>query len=110
MSRARPLYLVVRADLAPVHQAIQAAHAVVRFFVREPAAALDWATTSEVIALLSVPDEAALAALADRAVERGAAHAPFREPDLGDSLTALALGPGRPARRLTARLPLAFAA
>lgn len=49
--------------------------------------------SSNTLVVLEVPDESSLTALVDRAVAKGLAVATFREPDLGDSLTAAAFDP-----------------
>lgn len=58
--------------------------------------------------MVSVPDELALAELATRATEEGIARTVWREPDLGNEITAVALEPGEVAARLCAQLPLAL--
>lgn len=100
------LYLVVRSDLPPAQQAVQAAHALQAFNVLHAAAALRWHADSNTLALLAVDDEWQLEALAARADAFGVEAAVFREPDLGDSLTAIAIGPA--GARLTRGLPLAL--
>jgi hypothetical protein len=56
--------------------------------------------------VLSAPDEASLAALCRAAAAAGLRAIPFREPDFGDALTAVALEPA--AHRLVSHLPLAL--
>lgn len=56
---------------------------------------------------LAAPHEAALIALWEKARARGITVVPFREPDLGDELTALAFAPGKATRRVCSNLPLA---
>jgi hypothetical protein len=56
--------------------------------------------------VLAAADELALGRLSTDAVSAGFRTARFFEPDLGGSLTAIALEPA--ADRLTKRLPLAF--
>jgi hypothetical protein len=56
--------------------------------------------------VLSAPDEASLAALASAAAATGLHAVPFREPDFGDALTAVALEPA--GHRLVSHLPLAL--
>jgi hypothetical protein len=58
--------------------------------------------------IVSVPNEDTLAELATRAVEEGIARTIVREPDLDNSITAVALEPGATSRRLCAELPLAL--
>jgi hypothetical protein len=56
--------------------------------------------------VLSAPDEASLQHLHRAALSAGLRAIPFREPDFGDALTALALEPA--AHRLVCHLPLAL--
>lgn len=55
---------------------------------------------------LAARDEQALTWLAEDAADAGHAHTRFREPDLDDALTAVALEPA--AHRLVRKLPLAL--
>lgn len=102
------LYLVTRGDLPAGARAAQCCHALREFARAHPVREAAWYAASNALVLLETPDEAALAALVARAGERGVACAAFREPDLGDALTAIALAPE--ARPLVRRLPLALAA
>lgn len=104
------LYLVTRADLPAGAQAVQAAHALRQFAAEHPEVDREWFERSNYLGLLTVPSEADLARLLAKAERRGIAAAAFREPDLGDSLTAIALGPCSGARALTRALPLALSA
>ena len=104
------LYLVVRADLTPGAQAVQACHAMVQFQKEHPEVDREWFERSNYLGLLTVPSEADLQRLLAKAERRGIPAAAFREPDLGDSLTAIALGPCQGARSLTRALPLALSA
>ena len=78
------------------------------FFCDWPSMALAWVRDSNFLVVVAVPDEAALAELAARATEEGIARTIVREPDLSNTITALALQPGSEARRLCAELPLAL--
>lgn len=104
---ADKLYVVVRADLSPGPQAVQACHAAREFAALHPEMERSWFERSNHLAILAVPDEQALVRLLARAEERGVAYAPFREPDYGDSLTAVAFEPGERGRRLCSGLRLA---
>jgi len=101
------LYLVTRADLPAGDQAVQAAHALQQFNVEHPQAARSWFEQSNTLAFLAAPDETALQRLLDRAFDKGLRASAFREPDLGDSLTAVAVEPA--GARLVRSLPLALA-
>ena len=107
---AEKLYLVTRADLPAGAQAVQAAHALRQFIAEHPERDREWYETSNYLALLVVPSEADLLRLYTKAERRGVPAAAFREPDQGDALTAIALGPCPGARALTRALPLALSA
>jgi peptidyl-tRNA hydrolase len=100
------LFLVVRKDLSPGAQAVQAAHALTEFLLDHPELGRRWRDVSNYLALLAVDDERALHDVARRASERGVRLSIFREPDFGDALTALAIEPA--GKRIVAGLPLAL--
>jgi peptidyl-tRNA hydrolase len=93
---------VVRADLAPGLQAAQACHALRLFSAEHPDEDRAWYEGSNNLVLLQVPDEEALLGLNERA--NGTPRSLFKEPDVGDEATALAIGPS--GRRLISNLPL----
>ena len=99
------LYIVVRADLGPGLKLPQACHALRAFVDEQPELEREWFLGANNLVVLEVPDEPALAALRARSEARGLRSAIFREPDLGDAVTALALEPR--AKGLVRRLPLA---
>ena len=88
--------MAVREDLPPGLQAAQAGHAAIGFALCYPGLLPD------TVILVAVPDEEALAFLLADAFP----YVKFavREPDLGDSLTALAVEPA--AAELCRGLPL----
>jgi peptidyl-tRNA hydrolase len=94
--------------LSPGLQAAQSVHASNQFFAAWPSMALRWLRESNFLVIVSVPDEDALAQLAGAAVEEGIVRSIFREPDLDNSITAVAFEPGVVAQRLCAQLPLAL--
>ncbi len=102
------LHLIVRQDLPPGDQAVQAAHALRQFVEAHPDIDKKWHRESNTLALLAAPDEKALARMLDRAFDLGIRAAAFREPDLGGSLTAIAIEPA--GARLCRGLPLALRA
>jgi peptidyl-tRNA hydrolase len=100
------LYLVTRQDLPPGVQAVQSCHALRQFGAECPDVDKRWFEESNTLAFLCVSDERELGVLYQKAVKRNLPVAAFREPDLGNSLTAIALGPS--CAKLTERLPLAL--
>jgi hypothetical protein len=102
------LYVITRADLRPGSQIAQACHGLRQFVEEHPAIDENWFKTSNYIAVLAAPDEAALIRLRDRALSREIACSEFREPDMDDSVTCVVLEPGDDARRLCSNIPLAL--
>lgn len=96
------LYIIVRADLKPGLQAAQACHALRLFSEEHPAEDRAWYENSNNLVLLQVPDEEALLELRERA--NGTPTSLFREPDVDDEATALAIAPS--GRKLISNLPL----
>ena len=92
----------MRADLKPGLQAAQACHALRLFSAEHPEEDRAWYEGSNNLVLLQIPDEKELLALRDQV--NGCPASLFREPDVDDEATALALGPG--SRRLISNLPL----
>ncbi len=100
------IYLVVRGDLPAGLQAVQAAHALRQFVEEHPETDRAWFEQSNTLALLALPNEATLGVLLVRASRHKVPVSAFREPDRGNELTAIALGPQ--GKQLTKHLPLAL--
>ena len=75
--------------------------------INHPGIAHEWYKKSNSLITLEAKDAQALSELQEKAVARGITVQEFREPDLGDEITALAFAPGKPTRRLLSNLPLA---
>jgi len=102
------LCLIVRADLSPGLQASQAVHAAQAFQATHPALCAAWMADSNTLAILAVPDVAALQRTLERAQDAGVPHAAFRDDDLTVPLTAIALAPAAATRRICRDLDLAL--
>ncbi len=85
------LFLVVRRDLSPGARAAQLCHALREFADKYPEDDKTWYETSNTLVLLET-DETHLLDLAESAKYKGVPVAVFKEPDLGDITTAIALG------------------
>jgi hypothetical protein len=68
----------------------------------------EWYSKSNYLGLLSVRDEYDLHELVRRAYRFGVRYSVFREPDIGDKITAIALEPGPKSKKLCAKLTLAL--
>ena len=98
------LFFITRADLPPGDRAAQSVHGAIVFTLTYPDLVRAWHDTSNNVVLLEAKDEAALVKLAARAAAASVPLCTFSEPDLGDEMTALALGPT--GYRLVSSLPL----
>lgn len=100
------LYLITRSDLPEGDRAMQMAHAFREFIEHHPEIDRDWYKNSNTLVGLEIENEKALAGLLEDARWKGIPAAPFHEPDRGNELTAIALGPS--GKRLCRRLPKAL--
>ena len=99
---------MTRRDLPPGCQAVQCCHALRQFVAEHASIDREWFEGSNVLVLLAVENEPALRELAHRARDKNLRWAGFWEPDLHGELTAIAIEPGAPARRLCRGLALAM--
>ena len=97
-SQLSKLYIITRDDLSAAYQAVQAAHALADMILKFPKDALEWHRNSNTIVILSVSDELNLMYIEEQLTEKGIKHVSFREPDIGDELTAIALSPSEEAK------------
>ena len=79
------------------YQAVQSAHAVADLLVQYPEETRQWHKDSNTIVLLSVPTEKDLFNTAKALRASKIVHIEFREPDIGNALTSLALLPNEAA-------------
>lgn len=93
------LYILVRRDLAPAYQAVQAGHAVAEWCRTHP----HW--DNEVLVYLHVRDEQHLLEVAAALTAGGDHITIFREGDLGGQSTAFAVCDPK-VKALVKRLPL----
>ena len=91
MRTNQKLYVVTRRDLSPGAQAVQGMHALVEFQFEYPEDASEWHSVSNTLGFLSVADEKELNELCGLLFSLSIRHSLFREPDMGMSLTAIAI-------------------
>ena len=108
MSQVQKTYIITRRDLRPGLQAAQACHAVTDLILQFPEQAKQWRDESNYLIVLSVADEAELCELAIELARTDMAWCKFREPDLNNQLTALAVLPHKYAEAFMRNLPLAL--
>lgn len=101
---------MTRRDLHPGYQAVQSCHAAIQFCFEhfEHQVTKEWYEKSNYLGLLVAKNELELNELAAKAQSQGIVVSVFREPDIGDEVTAIALEPGPRTKRLCSALPLAF--
>ena len=87
---------------------MQSIHAAIQFKFEHPEISINWFENSNYLGLLSVENEGELIALTEQAKELGISYSIFREPDIDNQITAIALAPGPKSKKLCSRLPLAL--
>lgn len=102
------MYVITRQDLAPGYQAVQSIHAAIQFKFEHPEVSKNWFEQSNYLGLLSVADEQELISLIEQASQKGIKFSVFREPDINDQITAVALEPGNKSKKLCSHLKLAL--
>ena len=99
---------MTRQDLAPGYQVVQTAHAMADFGIQYPREFQQWHSSSNYLACLSVKDEQSLQSLASKLLGEGIKHIAFRESDLGNQITAIAIEPSERTRKICSSFPLAL--
>lgn len=102
------LYIITRQDLSPGLQAAQAVHAITDLIIEFPEKAHDWRIKSNYVVILSVPNKEGLFELAKKLIKLPVPWTLFREPDINDELTAIAVLPNGYSKELFSNLPLAL--
>jgi len=87
---------------------VQSAHAIADFGINYPKEFQYWHSSSNYLACLSVKDEISLQMLASKLSKENIKHITFREPDLGNQITAIAIEPSDMTRRICSSFPLAL--
>jgi peptidyl-tRNA hydrolase len=100
--------VVSRKDLNPGQQAVQSGHAALDFTFQHPGQAAEWHKSSNFLIYLSVNNEQELSVLSEKLKLSGVKVTEFREPDLGNQLTAIAFLSDDVTKKFTSGLPLAF--
>lgn len=107
-TQVEKLRVVVRKDLHPSYQAVQAAHAGIQFQHEYPEIAKHWHETSNYLVNLSANDEDHLNRLIDKAYSKDIKVSIFREPDIDNQITAVAFEPSDESRRMLSHLDLSL--
>lgn len=107
MAREHKIYLVTHAHLSPGYQTAQTAHVIAEWAIKNPEKAKQWDTQSGSLICLETPDAETLTELTVQADKLGLSYTIFREPDIGDEITAVLFEPGAETVRLLANFPCA---
>lgn len=102
------LFIITRQDISNGYQAVQSAHAICQFTFEHREIATEWYEQSNYLALLSVSNEQELIALINKASSHGLRFSVFREPDINNEITAIALEPSRISKKMCSNIPLAL--
>lgn len=101
-------FLIVRSDIAVGRASAQLVHAAIEFCLQYPTELLSWYKNSNYVAVLAVPNEIELMRLIVAATDNHIKHCAFREPDLDNRYTAIAIEASQASRTLTKNLKSAF--
>ncbi len=88
------LYVITRWDLNHGVQLAQAVHAAIEFMEEWPCSGEEWHNASNTVVIGAVSTEDELNQLAIKCVEKDIPCTIFREPDMSNAATAVALLPG----------------
>ena len=100
------LRVITRSDLPLSYQAVQSGHAGIQFQHEHRRIAKRWHKKSNYLIFLSVKDEHELILLEKLAKSNKIRVSVFREPDLNNEITAIALEPSTVSDKLTSNLKL----
>lgn len=84
----------------------QTAHAAVDFCLKYSELAKEWNTISNYLVCLAVKTEQDLEKLEKRCEAKGLRYLVFREPDVGNEITAICIEPSEQTQKIISNLPL----
>jgi hypothetical protein len=87
---------------------VQPAHSLAQFAIEHHNTFVNWQNFHKNLIVLAVEDEASLSALLMKARMKNVKVSAFREPDIKDQLTAIAMEPCQETYSLTGHLELAL--
>lgn len=105
MTQIYKLSTVTRRDLSAGYQSIQCSHALTQFIFEYPEISRTW-FKEPYLAQLSVENEEELKLLIAKLQKFNIKYSIFREPDLGNQITSIAIEPSEKTRRVLSNLPL----
>ncbi len=87
---------------------MQSIHAAMQFAFEHPEVNKVWYENSNYLGFLSVANENELMVLVEQAVANDIHVSVFREPDVDNEVTAIAIAPGPKSKKLVSKLDLAL--
>ena len=100
--------IVTRSDLSDGYKAVQSTHAAINFTFEHPSRAGPWFKDSNYLVQLEIENEGQLENLITNCERLQIVYTIFREPDIGNQITAIAIEPSLKTQKLVAKLPLMF--
>lgn len=99
---------ITRRDLSLGQQAVQSSHAAINFIFEHPDRAGPWFKDSNYLVQLSTVDEQSLLKLIEKCEYNKIKYTAFREPDIDNQITAIAIEPSLITQKMVSNLPLLF--
>lgn len=90
------------------YKAVQSTHAAINFTFEHPSRAGPWFKDSNYLVQLEVENEQKLKELIQKCRKKQLYYTIFREPDIGNEITAIAIEPSPLTQKLVSHLPLLF--
>lgn len=108
MNQNSKLVTITRRDLSLGQQAVQSTHAAINFIFEHPERAGPWFYNSNYLCMLSVENEKELIKFIEKCEKLKLCYSVFREPDIGNQITAIAIEPSITTQKMVSNLPLLF--
>ncbi len=89
------------------YKSVQSTHAAINFIFEHPTRALPW-FKSNYLVQLEVKNEKQLKLLIQNCERNNLLYTTFREPDIGNEITAIAIEPSPVTQKLVKKIPLLF--
>lgn len=100
------LRVITRRDLKSSYQGVQSGHAAIQFQYEHSKIAKNWYHNSNYLIYLTVENEIELNSFIEKAKSKNIKVSVFKEPDIGNLITAIALEPCLKSKKLTSGLKL----
>lgn len=108
MKQIKKLYTITRSDLTEGYQVVQSTHAAINFTFEHPSRAGPWFNNSNYLVQLVLENEKQLKFLIEKFDKLDIYHTVFREPDIGNKITAISAVLEPDQQKLVSKIPLLF--